>query len=294
MKTIVKLVLFTFLLIPLGSCNLFFSSPHGRENPDDDAAQIRAFTAVPSSDKSVVTMWNWTEPPSWANDDKITEIKIEHSIAGYPENSSILFGENFTDKNIWQHEWKDLIPGITHYFSLFAKGTNNNGDDTWYAPIKAKAKLPGTVETGVFYDRINSVNVDGTGIEDSLPDGTLEVGALKWAVLFFDIPSNALISHATITISLTGGSITDIVFVPLDNYLTGDGKDKWNALSDNSVLKESVEAVFSSNLGTFDITTVVQASVIGPEHAILIKTISSSFNIDNSASAPIITADIIK
>lgn len=108
--------------------------------------------------------------------------------------------------------------------------------------------------------------------------------------IFFDIPGNALISHADITISLTGGPITNIVFVPLDNYLTGDGTDKWTALSDNSVLNESVESIFSSELGivTFDITTVVQATVIGPEHAILIKTTdSSSFNIDNSASAPI-------
>ena len=134
MRLFYKFNLVLVILSFFFSCNLFLSSPHGRENLDDDAAQITAFTAVPSSDNSVVTMWNWKEPPVWLNDERITEIKIQHSILGYPDNYIFFAGETFTNTSIWQHEWTDLIPGITHYFSLFAKVSDNDKGDFWCAP----------------------------------------------------------------------------------------------------------------------------------------------------------------
>ena len=134
-KTVIKKIysiLFFVSILLYSSCNLFFSSPHGRENPNDDAAQITAFTAVPSSDNSVVTMWNWKEPPSWLNEGRITHIKIQHSFFGYPENVSFISMDTkeYTDNTIWQDEWSDLLPGITHYFSLFAMSTDRDNNET--------------------------------------------------------------------------------------------------------------------------------------------------------------------
>ncbi|MCK5197511.1 MAG: hypothetical protein KAR21_04135, partial [Spirochaetales bacterium] len=167
-------------VIYLNSCNLFFSNPHGRENINDSYAQLTAFTAVPSGDKSIVTMWNWRDALSWTNDDVITEIKIQHSILGYPDNYIFFAGETFTDNNDWQYEWEDLISGITHYFSLFAKASDNDGNDIWYAPLKSKAKLPGTLESSIIYSK-DALHIDNAGAEIWDPVPSFLVTNTQWA-----------------------------------------------------------------------------------------------------------------
>ncbi|RKX89459.1 MAG: hypothetical protein DRP59_11065 [Spirochaetes bacterium] len=280
-----------FFIFVLSSCNIFLSPPLLRENENDSQRQLTAFTAAPSSDTSIVTMWNWKNPQYWISDDEIIEeLRIIHSTLGYPEFVIPFTGESYNSPGDWQQDWTGLKAGITHYFSLFVK--NQNGG--WVPSYKVKVTLPGELVQNVIYLRINSLNVDNAGSEETLPDNTLEIGGSKWAVLFFDIPGDVYIKQATITVSLSSGSITDIVFAPLDDYLVGGGMDKWDVLSNNSVVRESDQAAFTSNLGTFDITSVVRAAVIGPEHAILIKTQSSSFDLDNNASAPFVTADVIK
>ncbi len=273
------------------SCNIFLSPPLLRENENDPQRQITAFTAAPSSDTSIVTMWNWKNTQYWIDEDeRIEELKIIHSTLGYQDFNVPFAGKSFTDTSKWKYEWQDLKPGITHYFSLLVK--NQNGG--WVPSYKVKVTLPGELAQNVVYSRIGSLNVEDDGSEETLPDNTLEIESSKWAVLFFDIPGDVYIKQATITVLLSSGSITDIVFASLDDYLVGDGMNKWNALSSSSVVRESDQAAFTSNLGTFDITSVVRAAVIGPEHAILIKTQSSSFDLDNDASAPFIIADVIK
>ena len=224
------------------------------------------------------------------DDERIDELRIIHSTLGYPEFVIPFTGESYSSPDDWQHDWTGLKAGSTHYFTLFVK--TQFGD--WVASSKVKVALSGVTTQNVVYSRIGSLNVEDDGSEETLPDNTLEIESSKWAVLFFDIPGDVYIKQATITVSLSSGSITDIVFAPLDDYLVGGGMDKWDVLSNNSVVRESDQAAFTSNLGTFDITSVVRAAVIGPEHAILIKTQSSSFDLDNDASAPFITADVIK
>ena len=271
---------------------MFFSSPHGRENLDDEAAQITAFTAVPSSDKSVVTMWNWKDPPGWANDDRITEIQIQHSIFGYPENYIFFAGERFTNNSIWQHEWKNLIPGITHYFSIFALGTNRDGDDIRYAPIKAKVKLPGTSETGKIYSRLQAINIDNASIFTENPV-SLNINNSVWAVVYFDIPDGVYIVNAVLNVSV--GALTEITFAALDGFLPSDNTDKWNQLQSDFIVNEASSKTFNINQASYNITDVVRAASMGLEKAILIKTTdASNFTLDNNASAPIIIADIIK
>jgi len=248
--------------------------------------------AVPSSDNSVVTMWNWKGPPPWVNDDRITEIQIQHSIFGYPENFVFFAGERFTDNSIWQHEWKDLIPGITHYFSIFALATNGDGDDIRYAPIKAKVKLPGTAETGKIYSRIRAINIDNTPVFTENPV-TLNVSNTQWAVVYFDIPENVYIVNASINVTV--GVLTEITFVPLDGILPYDDMEKWNSLQNNSIVKEHTHKTYTASQASYNIREVVKAAVVGPEKAILIRTTdASNFTLDNNASAPIIIADIIK
>lgn len=293
-----KIIKFYFILIIIlinvifNSCNLFFSSPHGRENIFDDAAQITAFTAVPSSDKSIMTMWNWKEPPSWLNDERITDIQIQHSILGYPDNYIFFASDSITDKSMWQKEWTDLIPGITHYFSLFARIDDRDNGDIWLAPIKVKAKLPGTVESGLFFSRQEAVNIDNAAVVSLNPD-PINVRSWEWAVIYFDIPDDVFIVNATINVLV--GALSEITFAALDGFLPEDDWEKWNQLQDNSIVNEFASATFNINQASYNITEVVRAASIGPEKAILIKTTdASNFTIDNNASAPLIIADIIK
>ncbi len=284
-------LLISLLIGLLSSCNLFLSNPSLRENPNDDRRQITGFTAGPTGTTSITTVWNWTPPKDWLNsDERIDEIKITHSTLGYQEFNIPFVGQTFIDRTIWQYEWKDLKAGTAHYFSLFVK----TEDGKWHQSYKTKVILPGTIKSSVHISRVDSLNIDDTGMEEWYPDSTLENGSLRWSVVFFDLPDDGYVTHATITLFVSGGSISDIQFVPLDGYLTGDGMTKWNSLSNGSILRESEQIGFTSNLGTFDITKVVRAAVSGPNHAILIKTDTSSFNLDNAASAPYITADLVE
>ena len=284
MKLIIKLCIFTFLLISLGSCNLFFSSPHGRGNLDDDAAQITAFTAVPSSDNSVVTMWNWKDPRPGINDDIITEIQIQHSIFGYPENFVFFAGERFTDNSIWQHEWKDLIPGITHYFSIFALATNGDGDDIRYAPIKAKVKLPGTAKSSVF-GFTDSFQVDDGGpvfVESKSIAVSVDNSAGPWSVLVveLDVPDNIYVISATIETGAAGGIEpgTPLRVFPVTRYWDEDpnSSNGYLQLTDNFKNDYAVDDSVSALIGDVDptindVTEVVRKALIFKPKQIVFK-----------------------
>ena len=289
-------ILAVLLLIPLflilTSCNLILSLPRGRENINDPAAQITAFTAVPSGDKSVVTMWNWKDSNYISSEERIDEIKIMHSITGYPDINVPFAGQKYDNNSEWQYEWHSLIGGITHYFSLFAKDNDGN----WYAPLRAKAKLPGTTESNITYTRQIAFNYDNAGNGNSNPS-TLNVRNSEWVVIFFDLPTDAFIVNAQIKMVITPNPLcTEITFAALDGILPDNDLDKWYCLQDNSIVNESAAATFNINQPSYNITEVVRAASIGSTNAILIKTMDASdFTIDNTAvSPPIIIADIIK
>ncbi len=296
-KEMNKYLYFTLFLILIGvlsSCNLFMVNPSLRENPNDDSRQITGFTAGPTGATSISTVWNWISPNDWLeSNERIDEIKIIHSTLGYLDFNIPFVGQTFTDKSVWQYEWKDLKADSTHYFSLFAK----TDDGKWIPSFKVKVTLPGTVESGVNYTRKNYIIIDKDGITYS---GDIQIATLKWVVLFFDIPKNTFINYATITLTLNGSDLGSFepVFAPLNMNLPDNDQDKWNSLADNSIVNTSAEKSFSAfppTQETFEITDVVRAAVNGPQQAIVIK-INSGISpfYYNNASAPYITADISK
>jgi len=278
MKLMVKLSILLLLSISLNSCNLFFSSPHGRENLDDEAAQITAFTAVPSGEDSIVTMWNWKDPPSWINDERITDIQIQHSIFGYPENYNPILGEIFNDNTTWQHEWKDLIPGITHYFSLFAKSSDGDGADIWFAPIKAKVKLPGDYIQAVTYS-VQSYEVDDTG---GISSGVLSTTVDDWTVFVLELgfPENVFIESAYIDVGkITTNGPVRVFPVLRDWNKLGPDFHSWEqlwikdmgdyAVDDNVSL--IIDTGGAANPSLIDITDVVRKTAIKDPVEIIIK-----------------------
>ena len=273
-KQVIVLFCVTLLVVLISSCNLFFSSPHGRENINDPAAQITAFTAVPSGDNSVVTMWNWKDLPSWLNDERITEIKIQHSILGYPDNYIFFAGQSFTDNNEWQYEWDSLIPGITHYYSLFAKVSDKDKDDYWLAPLKAKAKLPGTYKEAQSYT-IQTYEVDDTGPPFVTP-GVLSTTVNGSFVLVLELgfPADVFVDSAYIDVGmLTTSGAVRIFPIIRDWDKSGNDQHTWDQLWFNDQydyavddsLSMLVDTAGAANPSPIDITDIVRKTAIsGP------------------------------
>ncbi len=290
----ISIILGTVLLV--SACDLFISPPRLRENPNDSRNQITGFAAGSTGATSIKTVWNWVQPKGWLESyERIDEIKIIHSTLGYQEFNIPFVRKTFTDRSIWQYEWKDLKADTTHYFSLFAK----TEDGRWIPSYKIKVTLPEAVGSGVKYKRVYSINIDNGGNVDPYPDTTLDLNTTKWIVLFFDIPKNTFIKSASITLSpQLSISGSDYIFAPLNELLPQDDSVKWTSLVDNSIVNELVEKEFTQNppvVGTFDITEVVRAAVVGPQQAIVIKIISGGgLSYDNSSTPPFITADISK
>jgi hypothetical protein len=285
-KILVKSSKYMFILIliiaGLSSCNLLFSAIRGRENILDEKAQITGFASVPSSDNSVITMWSWIEPPSWFNDDRITEIRIQHSIFGYPDNLDLIFGKTFTDNNIWQHEWEDLTWKGTHYFSLFAK-SSDDGKDIWFAPIHSKVKLPGSMKSEIFgftqslkVDNLNTVVNMTAGIavqSSSAPNSVL--------VVELNVPDNIIVVSASIETFVTSGGITTTnplkVFPVMrfwdDSPTGGTGYSQLtNFTQDDYAVDDSLSAYIDSAEPTLnDVTEVIQKALLYPPKQIVFK-----------------------
>ena len=266
------------LLIPLflilTSCNLILSLPRGRENINDPAAQITAFTAVPSGDKSVVTMWNWKDSNYISSEERIDEIKIMHSITGYPDINIPFAGQKYDNNSEWQYEWHSLIGGITHYFSLFAKDNDGN----WYAPIRAKAKLPGTYSDSQLFT-IQTYEVDDTGI---IAAGVLGSTVDDWTVFVLElgIPEGVFVESAYIDIGkiTTGGAVRVYPVIREWNKF-GPDSHSWEQLQheyqydyavDDSV-SLVIDTVGAANPSPIDITEIVRKTVISGPTEIIIK-----------------------
>jgi hypothetical protein len=277
---ILAVILLISILIILSSCNLFLSLPRGRENLNDPAAQITAFTAVPSGDKSVVTMWNWRDSNWISSDERIDEIKIMHSIAGYPDINVPFVGQKYNNNSEWQYEWDSLIGGITHYFSLFAKDNDGN----WYAPMRAKAKLPGDYFSSQLLT-IQTLEVESTdpptvtpAVAPVVTSTTLNGGFVL--VLELGIPEGVFVESAFIDI----GKITTTGPVRVSPVLrewdkSGTDFHTWEQLASDweyyYVVDDKVSLVIdtanAANPSPIDITGIVRKTAISGPSEIIFK-----------------------
>ena len=286
-----SLFILFFTLIVFSSCNLIISYPGSRVNENDPEAQVTHFYAFAVDDGSVITTWHWED---WYNDyseGEIKEIRILHSTLTYLQVLIPFIGESFTDSKISEHSWTGLDTDTTHYFALHMKDERNR----WYAPLYAKATLPGTIETGVKYNRINSIIVDNAAMVEWMPD-PFEIRDSKWAVVFFDIPDGVYIDEAIIYLSDGGTTAADVTFAPLNAPFPEDDMEIWNNLDNDSIIDHSKITTFTALAPSYDITEVMRAAALTSYKAILIKTGDpvSGLNYNNDASAPYIIADIIK
>ena len=289
MQLLVRFSLILLIIFFFVSCNLIIGNPSSRVNPNDPEAQVTDFYAFPVADDTVLTTWQWNDWYNGSDEERIEEIRILHSNTNYPQVLLPFAGESFTNSSISQFEWKDLKKDTTHYFALHMKDERNR----WYAPLYAKATLPGIPESGVIYPREEAFSIDNAGVTIWNPDPTMTIASWQWAVLFIDLPRDALIVNAAINISVT--ALTEITFAALDGSLPPDDWEKWDWLQNNSIVDEASAVTFNSSLSSYDITEVVRTAAFGPEKAILIKTTdASNFTLDNNASAPFIIADIIR
>ncbi len=304
MKTIITAIAALLLLPFITSCNLFQSLPRGRENPEDIAAQITAFQALGTGPDTIVTSWNWKEPPGWVNDERILEINIQHSVLGYPENYTSFLGESFTEKSVWQFEWKGLDPDLTHYFSLFAKSTDGNGNETWYAPIKIKAVTGGLLQSGVF-GFIQSLQVGDSGspyIQSLTSSINIDNSAGPFAVLVIglDLPDNIYVTSATIETGSTGGMETtsQIMVFPVTGFWDNNPDSSegypmlYDPTRDDYAVDDSISSIISNvNSTVNDVTEVVRKALLFNRKQIVFKIDGSGGSSINVYSTSFVTVE---
>ena len=276
-----------FLLIPLlivllNSCNLFMANPLLRENPNDDRRQITGFTAGPTGATSITTVWNWKPPQDWFNyGERIDEIKIIHSTLGYQNFNIPFVGQPFTDKSLWQYEWKDLKADTTHYFSLFAK----TEDGRWIPSYKIKVSLPGKT-TANYFNLQRSMEVRESmapNILDTTSGITIENdggGNDSILVVEFDVPGNIYITCATIKNGTTEGLETanTLLVYPVkfpwnEDINVSDGYYQLtDSMGDNYVVDDTISTPISDTPDSVnDVTAVIQKAILYGTNQIVFK-----------------------
>lgn len=140
MKKILFLLVPVFLIAITGlfiSCDYLIPAPLGRNNPFDDEAQIGRFAVAASGPDSVVTVWDWRNPPSGIDKSRIIDkIRIVYSesdppLSKYPINPDNVI--EFTSNSDFSYEWENLNEDRDHYFALYA----HEKGGMWLAPKRA-------------------------------------------------------------------------------------------------------------------------------------------------------------
>lgn len=281
MKTAFKILVLLIIIFTIASCNLFMSSPRMRSNKNDFYTQLTAFTAVPVSKNSIVTMWNWKSAQNWIDsDERIEKINIVHSTLGYPDLLNIPFvGETFSDSTKWQFTWKDLAPNTTHYFSLFMQ----DADGSWHPPLHAKAKLPGVIKTmPISLDNAWKV---GSSPSVSTPITSEAANNAGVIILEFDVPPSMKIVSAVINPDgakgLKTSSLLSFNIYPLiQPFNESDAQEAWDETGISPAEGRIVDKVSgvelagtnnSFNTVPLDITIPVQRAVLTGSYQLVIQ-----------------------
>lgn len=281
-----KSLLIIIFLILLISCNLIISNPHTRENPNDPEAEISKFYAFALDTDKVITTWQWKDD-NYNSDESIEEIRILHSKNDYPQVLLPFAGESFTNSSISQFEWTGLDKNTTHYFALHMKDERNR----WYAPLFAKATLPGGAFVTGPASIITAWRVDSMMTTISNPPGfPVWMNQEQIIVMQLDLPSNSFIISAKINpldlfgIRTDNGSFLSVysleqAFNEFDatmavEELFNQGSDMY--LVDESSLCEIPGQNNLWNSEPLDIANAVQNAVLSGSNQIMIKMMNST------------------
>lgn len=282
-----SLFILFFTLIVFSSCNLIISYPGSRVNENDPEAQVTHFYAFAVDDGSVITTWHWED---WYNDyseGEIKEIRILHSTLTYLQVLIPFIGESFTDSKISEHSWTGLDTDTTHYFALHMKDERNR----WYAPLFAKATLPGGAFVTGPASIITAWRVDSMMTTISNPPGfPVWMNQEQIIVMQLDLPSNSFIISAKINpldlfgIRTDNGSFLSVysleqAFNEFDatmavEELFNQGSDMY--LVDESSLCEIPGQNNLWNSEPLDIANAVQNAVLSGSNQIMIKMMNST------------------
>ena len=278
MHLLSKFSLTLLIILFFVSCNLVISNPHTRENPNDPEAVISRFYAFPLNTDKVITTWRWNDDNN-NSDMRVEELWLQHSPNDYPEVLNLFSGESISNSSISEFEWTGLDKNTSHYFALHIKDEENN----WYAPLFAKATLPGEIVSSFFgftkalkVDDLNTVVSMTSGIavnRNSAPNSVL--------VVELNVPDDIYIISATIETFLTSGGITTTLplrVYPIIRYWdeASTGGNGYSQLNDTGmdyyVVDDSVSAFIDSGEPILnDITEVVRKALLYDPKQIVFK-----------------------
>jgi len=243
MKKIYFLLFFILILIFAGifiSCDILLPAPLGRNNPFDNEAQIGRFAAVISGQDSIITAWDWRNPPSGIDDSrKIDKIRIVHSendppTSKYPLNPNNV--KEYTSNSEWKAEWDNLRNDREHYFALYA----HEKGGVWLAPKRVSRNFDNTgheERLDISFKRLgidtsidtNQVQIGVGQVTDIAPLGLppYKIGFIRFDELFNN--EYGIVSDARIYTN-AGATAGDLLIVPVRRHIE-DGM-QWGMIND--------------------------------------------------------------
>jgi hypothetical protein len=233
------IVLIIFFL-GLSSCDLFLGLPKGRENPNDEMAQLTYPRVAAISVDSARFSVTWKDAMSWMDSDKeISEALVVWSTRGFllsPTDPARLLPsyeeERMTSSGTLSKTVSGLSDGDTLYVSFFGKMERGG----WLQPLMRKASISGSVVeipatvtfvTAHLLDKIiPDVSQDVTGTNNISSTDVLVIEVQS------DIPEEAVIVSADIDLGADFDGLT-VRAAPLTRYW--DGGDYYHLMENNLI-----------------------------------------------------------
>lgn len=203
-----SIVVVLFLLVVLGSCDLFFIGPMGRYNRDDNKLSLLRFDAYPYGDGQMFLGWNWLDQERQIRDDiDIPDPQWDKIVIKSRKNSrptSRLGGTEISVKdNQWYKIFSDLDYDHEHYFAVWP----HEKDGKWLSPIYInrhmeypEADARNSILIDAFsFDTDNDTYNNVFGSDFSVTNTTFDI----WYILYFDeIDSNIVVKSAQLNIDI--------------------------------------------------------------------------------------------
>ncbi len=234
------IVLIIFFL-GLSSCDLFLGLPKGRENPDDEMAQLTYPRVAAISADSVRFSITWKDAMRWMDSDKeISEALVVWSTRGFllsPTDPARLLSsyeeERMSSSGTFSKTVGGLSDGDTLYVSFFGKMERGG----WLQPLMRKASISGSVVEITAAVTFVTAHLLDKSIPDVTQDvviGTMNISSTDVLVIEVqtDIPEEALIVSADIDLG-NDFDLKTVRAAPLTRYW--DGGDYYHLMENNLI-----------------------------------------------------------
>ncbi|MFP4490240.1 MAG: hypothetical protein ACLFNZ_02090 [Spirochaetaceae bacterium] len=299
-------MVFLSLLLSLASCELLFSSLHGRENIHDEQAQVFNTHGLQRSIGEVDAGFGWKGLPRWNDgEEEVVEVLVMYGFGSPPPTKTLAAmpqsngGKLFAkEEGTCAYRWSlnAFEAGDEVWFAFYPRT-----EDAWLAAMYDKV----TVKSAEDFEAVGPENLlpvrgftgDAYGTEawvsgeltsgDSYDIDRITTSEEYFLILQFDLPdkvwcTEALLTLTPLTAGTTGtGSANAVSIVNIDQY------SDYNVFDYFDFTHESTFNFTDAETGSADITEAVNAAILLGSDTLAIRAATlgegDTFNYDGEA-----------